>query len=169
MAWRRLTLFWKVLVGFAIIITALLIVIPDVLRGFGADTAALSPLRTINIAEVTYAATYPKSGYSPNLAFLGGMKDCSPKHACLLDNVLACPQGVGPAWCAKGTYLYNIQSSSFAGPYRDYWVTAVPVTVGSKLKNYCSGSNIAIRSEPAKARTAPYTLAECLVLPVDYR
>jgi hypothetical protein len=164
MPWPRQGFFWKVLLGFAVIVVALAIVISNVLRGFGPNIATLSPLRTIKTAEFTYAATYPHIGYAPNLAILGGMKDCGPKHACLLDNVLACPEGVGTAWCVKGMYRYNVQSSSRKAPYRDFWVTAAPITVEPNLRDYCAGPDSVIRSEPAKARTAPYTLAECLTL-----
>lgn len=131
--------------------------------------ACAATLRTINAAEATYAAAYPHFGYAPTLFVLGagGSQRCDRTHACLLDKVLACPESEGLGWCIKGRYRYNIQSSSKKAPYKDYWVTATPVEADAKLRNYCSGSDSVIRSKAAKPLKVPYTLAECLALPVD--
>ena len=47
----------------------------------------------MNVAQVTYAATYPERNYAPNLATLGidprNPKTESPEHAGLLDENLA--------------------------------------------------------------------------------
>ncbi|HZS26735.1 MAG TPA: hypothetical protein VFB76_05865 [Candidatus Angelobacter sp.] len=105
----------------------------------GPSTPHASNLRTINTAEVTYATNYEKIGFAPNLPVLGPApttRDCGPEHACLLDNVVACPDGIGQGWCVKSGYRYNVQSSSTEPPYKDYWITATPIKADPKLKNY---------------------------------
>lgn len=125
---------------------------------------------TINTAEITYAINYEKIGYAPNLVVLGPApttRDCGPEHACLLDNVVACPEGIGQGWCVKSGYRYNIQTSSTEPPYKDYWVTATPIQANPKLKNYCSTEDAVVRIESGAPRNRPYTRDECLAVPPD--
>ena|SRR6185312_7464031 len=173
MASSRRHLFWKALLVFVFALVALAIAIPNILMSkyFGPATPAESTFRTINTAEITYAATYPKLGYAPNLSVLGcvdiDMNHVNSKHACLLDTVVGCPAGIGTGWCVKSGIRYNVQSNSLRPPYKDYWVTSSPVEANPKHKNYCVGPDTVVRSEPARVLTVPYTLAECLALPVD--
>jgi hypothetical protein len=132
---------------------------------------AASTVRTLNITEVTYQATYPKIGYAPNLAVLGSdvpdIAQCRPRpeHACLVEATLACPTGVGTAWCVEGVYRYNIRSSSAEAPYKDYWITATPVQANPEFKNYCSGPDAVVRYEGGSPLSQPYsTLEECLAM-----
>ena len=55
------------------------------------ESSAVGSLRTINTAEVTYATTYPKVGFSSSLEVLGGAVPCdaSSTSACLVDQALA--------------------------------------------------------------------------------
>lgn len=72
-----------------------MIAIPNLLRSRMApgEASSVGGVRTINTAEITYASTYPKIGFSPSLAALGsGGTDChqpNEQHACLIDDVLA--------------------------------------------------------------------------------
>src|SRR5215472_11024706 len=101
MSTRALSPF-KVVSGIVIVLLALAVLIPNLLRsrmvgdpppwGQGAWN-----VRTINTAQVTYATNFEKIGYAPNLAVLGPANpgECGPQHACLLDPKLACTEGSG--------------------------------------------------------------------------
>jgi len=165
----------KIFIGVAVATVAVLPVVlpmPNSLRsqippGHGAQPSGT--IRSLITTEVTYLVTYPKMGYAPNLATLGpdvaDGAQCrpSPEHACLFD--FGCPTGVGTAWCVKGEYLYNIQTSSSEPPYKDYWITATPVRGNPELMNYCSLSDAVLRYEKAAPLSRPYTIEECESLP----
>jgi hypothetical protein len=170
-------LFLKIALGMVVVSLALAVLIPNLLRSrMTADpatpaAAARMTVNSINLAEITYATNYEKIGYAPTLAVLGpaGAGECSPEHACLLDAKLACSEGSGQGWCAYDGYRFNIQTSSSEPPYKEYWVTATPMQVSPKLRNYCSTSidDAAIHMESAAPLRCPYTREECLALPTD--
>ena len=161
----------KTFIGIAVamaVLISLAIVIPNLQRSrMSGPSAGASTVRSINTAQITYATTYPKIGYAPNLAVLGPAEsgNCDSSHACLLDLVTACPQGIGEGWCVKDFYRYNIQTSSTEPPYRDYWITATPIRPDPTGRNYCSASDAVIRSEQAAPLSRPYTLEDCQALP----
>jgi len=166
MGWRRTSIFWKVLLGFAVSVVALAIMVTRILSNL--DTPAESPFRVVRNAEKTYAGLFPEVGYASNLTVLGpGGPPCTSVHACLLDNVLACPEGTGAGWCPKGRYRYNVQSSSRRPPYKDFWLTATPIEWDPKLKSYCMSSDGRVTLGDTQPLKKPYTLTECLALPVD--
>ena len=69
----------KSLLIVAIFFIAALIAIPNLIRSpLPQGTSPVGSLRTINTAEITYASTYPKIGFSPSLAVLG----CGPDNIC---------------------------------------------------------------------------------------
>jgi hypothetical protein len=163
----------KTYIGVALamaILIGLAIVIPNLQRsGMGDRTTGASTVRTINTAEITYATNYPKIGYASNLAVLGPAEggNCNSSHACLVDEVVACPRGTGQPWCVKGAYRFNIQSSSSEPPYKDYWITATPVQANPEFRNYCSLSDAVMRSEQGAPLSRPYMLEECQALSYD--
>jgi hypothetical protein len=134
----------KTFIGVTVVIVVLLalaIVVPNLQRSRMGDppTPGASTIRILNTSQIAYSTIYPAQGYAPNLAVLGpDMPDipdashCHPTktHACLIDAKIACPSGIGTAWCANGLYRYNVQSSSTGPPYKDYWLTATPVSGG---------------------------------------
>src|SRR5438094_8975810 len=63
----------ELLIVVAIILIIAAIAIPNLLRARIAanEASAVSSLRTINTAEVTYSTTYPTVGYAATLAALG--------------------------------------------------------------------------------------------------
>ena len=87
----------ELLIVVAIILIIAAIAIPNLLRARIAanESSAVSSLRTINTAEVSYTTSYPNLGYSAALANLGpGAATCpaagpTAATACLIDNVLA--------------------------------------------------------------------------------
>ncbi|HEX8924694.1 MAG TPA: pili assembly chaperone, partial [Terriglobales bacterium] len=82
--------------------------------------------RSINTAEVTYAATYPDVGFAAALSNLGGTStgSASSASAGLLDQVLANGTKSGYTFTAVG-------SGASGGINTNYTVTALPLTVGT--------------------------------------
>src|SRR5216110_3398695 len=83
----------ELLIVVAIILIIAAIAIPNLLRARIAanESSAVSAVRTINTAEVTYSTSFPTTGYAAALANLGGATPCVPAIAtgCLLDSVLS--------------------------------------------------------------------------------
>ena len=87
----------ELLIVVAIILIIAAIAIPNLLRARIAanESSAVSAIRTINTAEVTYQSAYPTVGYASDLKSLGpGATVCAatgPTQAssCLIDNTLA--------------------------------------------------------------------------------
>src|SRR5258706_7023812 len=84
----------ELLIVVAIILIIAAIAIPNLLRARIAanESSAVSSVRTVNTAEVSYNSAYPTVGYSASLAELGSGGACPapPTQAtpCLIDNVL---------------------------------------------------------------------------------
>ncbi len=88
----------ELLIVVAIILIIAAIAIPNLLRARIAanESSAVSAVRTINTAEVTYLTAYPTVGYSATLVALGpgaGVQACpaggpTSAAACLLDSAL---------------------------------------------------------------------------------
>ena len=124
----------ELLIVVAIILIIAAIAIPNLLRSRIAanEASAVGSLRTINTAEVTYAATYPAQGFATALSVLGGTgTSASSATALLLDNVLgaASPGGSasGSANVKSGYSFYLTASGS--QPVPTYTSNANPVTV----------------------------------------
>ena len=85
----------ELLIVVAIILIIAAIAIPNLLRARMAanESSAVSSLRTINTAEVSYQSAYPATGYSADLLTLGpGGNTCSgatAANACLIDYTLS--------------------------------------------------------------------------------
>lgn len=104
----------ELLIVVAIILIIAAIAIPNLLRARIAanESSAVSSIRTINTAEVSYSMAYPTIGYSALLVQLGpgaGVYTCpagGPKStaACLIDGVLA--NNGNPAGNGKSGYSF---------------------------------------------------------------
>jgi type IV pilus assembly protein PilA len=175
---RRFRLMAIVIGALVMLVLAAAIVLPTLFRARMSDGGppGARHVRTLATSEITYSSTYPEQGYAPNLAVLGPDRPdaerigCRPStaHACLIDPNLGCSNGTGLAWCADRVYRYNIQSSSLAPPYKDYWITATPLEAAPERKNYCMTSDAVLRSESGPPLSRPYTLAECEKLQIDF-
>jgi hypothetical protein len=169
-----------IIIGLAAVILATVLILgfhrsPVAGGRFHGGQPGAQVVRTLNTAEITYATTYPEQGYAPDLATLGpgrpeatntGCQGPTTAHACLIDARVGCNAG-STAWCVSGPYRYSIQSSSSKPPYRDYWITATPIEARPEHKNYCSASDLVVRSEQSLPLSRPYTLAECLALKAE--
>src|SRR5512146_1743195 len=108
------------------------------------EASAISSIRTINTAQVTYAVTYPDSGYATDLASLGGSGAPTSAHAGLLDWVLGC--ATQP--CSKSGYLFKIVNAT-GSPVNSYGVTGTPAAVGTTgNRGFCSNNMNPVQFDP---------------------
>jgi type IV pilus assembly protein PilA len=156
----------ELLIVVAIILIIAAIAIPSLLRSrmLANQSAAASTVRTINTAEVTYQSTYPTVGYANTMVWLGpGAGTSCPATgptsiaACLVDSILG---AANPS--TKQQYQYQITDNGGAGtqlnPYVDYIISATPVSAATSGSiNYCSLSDLVIKSNGPPPVTAPIT------------
>ena len=112
------------------------------------ETSAIGNLRTLNTAEITYAASYPERGYTCKLSELGGFSpenESKPEHALLIDDTLASGK--------KGGYVFSIRGCGVR-PASKYQATAVPSDPESGMKAFCSDESAILRyAADSKAAT----------------
>jgi prepilin-type N-terminal cleavage/methylation domain-containing protein len=133
----------ELLIVVAIILIIAAIAIPNLMRSKIAanESSAISSLRTINTAEVTYATVYPSVGYSNDLPSLGGTPAvCSAPggatsaSACIIDQVLA---GATTLANAKSGYFFTYNLNGVVGGVNTaYTVSASPTIVGTAGQRY---------------------------------
>ena len=135
----------ELLVVVAIIGIIAAIAIPNLLRSRIAahEASAVATLRTINTAEVTYSSTWG-SGYSPDIASLGGPVPCmaaTAAKACLIDSLLS----VAPF--AKSGYTFAAAGNTVvSGGFVAFEANATPTTVDVTGKRaFCSDQTGVIR------------------------
>jgi len=103
------------------------------------ESAAVGGLRTLNTAEITYAASFPAHGFTCTLSDLGGMgggSGVTEHQAMLIDPRLAGGK--------KNGYLFAF-SGCDGTPASRYSVTAVPADPTSGTRAFCSDESAAIR------------------------
>lgn len=141
----------ELLIVVAIILIIAAIAVPNLLRSRIAanEASAVGSVRTINTAEVTYAATYPDTGFTTTLTSLGPTADAttaaSSTAAGLIDKVLASG--------TKSGYKFTLGGAS-GTPVTTYTVTAAPVTAGQTgQRGFFSDQSGVIRYDPAGSAT----------------
>ncbi len=143
------------------------IAIPNLLRSKIAanEASAVGSTRTINTAEITYQATYPKRGYAPDLASLGpdprrpGVQ--SPEHADFINETLANASCTGAAWCTKSGYQFRLTAACKLHVCTEYVVVATPVNANTGTRSFCSTSDGVIHLKAGPPLTAPVSVSEC--------
>lgn len=156
------------------------IALPNFLRARMAanESAAVSTVRTINTAQVTYSITYADKGYAADLATLGPGSEgscatpgyASAGHACLLDEILGSPNCTAGQWCTKGGYRYSSKAvCGEDGVCSNYVMTATPLVQGSTgYKSFCATSDAIIRVRRTGQVLRPLTVEECQAWPALY-
>ena len=154
----------ELLIVVAIILIIAAIAIPNLLRAKIAanESSAVSSLRTINTAEVSYTTAYPTVGYSAKLADMGpGATNTCPAagpaaaNACLIDNVLASG--------TKSGYTFVETPTASGGINTQYVVITQPLTFNqSGVRNFCSVEDAVIRY--GTNGTPPTDEASCAAL-----
>src|SRR5690242_21485236 len=140
----------ELLIVVAIILVIAAIAIPNLLRSRLAanEASAVSSIRTINTAEVTFSSTFG-IGYTTLPALSTPLVGCplaTSAAACLIDSSL----GTG----TKAGYTFAVIPSVGAGtpasPYAAFNSTGVPVVPGSSgQSDYCSDDSGVIRRDPS--------------------
>jgi len=129
----------ELLIVVAIILVLASIAIPSLLRSriSANEASAVASIRTINTAQVTYAVTYPDTGFASDLVQLGmppGSALPSSAASGLLDWVLGC--ATQP--CPKQGYLFSIGNIQ-GTPVSYYTINAIPAAPGQTgYRGFCS-------------------------------
>lgn len=150
----------ELLIVVAIILVIAAIAIPNLLNSRIAanEASAISSIRAVNTAQVTYAVTYPTMGYANDLAKLGSDSTgvASSNHAGLLDWVLGCASQP----CPKSGYQFTIPPASVAGtPIDSYSVVGTPITTGiTGHRGFCSDRMNPVLADPNGGATCTMTL-----------
>ena len=149
----------ELMIVVAIILIIAAIAIPNMMRArmSANEAAAVSAVRTIGTAEITYQSSYPTVGYAAQLSDLGagGVEPCVhlPTSACLIDDSLA----TASAPPGRSGYVYTAN-----GSLATFFVTAVPASNTSGQRSFCEVADNVPRVNPAG--TAIANEAACLAL-----
>jgi hypothetical protein len=102
------------------------------------DTAAVTSLRTITTAEITYAVSFPGMGYTCSLSDLDGFGGGTPNEhqAMLIESRLASGK--------KNGYIFTL-SGCDGPPATHFRLTAVPTMSGMGLRAFCSDQSGVVR------------------------
>jgi len=132
----------ELLIVVAIILVIAAIAIPNLIRSRMAanEASAVSSIRTINTAQVTYASTWG-IGYAALLSNLGGAAGCtaSSTTACLIDPILSAGTKSGYTFAAVG-------NNTVGGAVQGFEINATPVSSGTTgTRAFCSDQSGVIR------------------------
>ncbi len=155
----------------AAVLVVAAIAIPNLLRSRMAanEASAVGSVRTVNTAQVTYAATYPKRGYAPNLVTLGpdprGPNAQSPDHAGFLDGTLANERCTGDAWCTKSGFQFRVKAICKLQQCQEYVVIATPVSDNTGARSFCATSDGVVRFKVGAPSAVPVSVTGCKAWP----
>ena len=147
------------------------VAIPNLLRARTAanEAAAVGALRAINVAQVTYSATYPQRLYARDLAALGpdpsATSAVSAEHASLIDTDLGNPSCTGTNWCVKSGFRFRVTGSCTQRKCREFVAIATPITSNTGGKNFCSTSDGVIHAKPGPPMLTSVTASQCRAWP----
>jgi type IV pilus assembly protein PilA len=149
----------ELLIVVAIILIIAAIAIPNLMRAriSANEASAVSSLRTLNSAQISYNSNYPEVGYAASLAALSGT-NCNPPTsagACLIDTQLA--SGI------KNGYRITISGTGSTTPVSSYQFSADPLTPNQTgVRYFCSFADGVIR-----VGTASLTTCDTSVTPLQ--
>jgi len=146
----------ELLIVVAIILIIAAIAIPNLLRARIAanESSAVSSVRTVNTAQITFNSSYSTVGFASALSNLGGTS-CAPPNAtsaCLIDTQLASG--------SKSGYSFSLGGAS-GTPNATYQMFASPIQANqSGVRYFCSFADAVVRVNPsASISTCDYTQA----------
>ena len=147
----------ELLIVVAIILIIAAIAIPNLLRAriSANESSAVGSIRTINTSEISYATSFPTTGFSAQLADLKtGATPCTPiiTNACLLDDTLA---NATTAATSKSGYYFTY-AATVATPTVVYTIAADPAVANQTgVRGFFSDASGVIRgANPAPATAA---------------
>ncbi|HEY6387499.1 MAG TPA: type II secretion system protein [Candidatus Acidoferrum sp.] len=137
----------ELLIVVAIILVISAIAIPSYMRSRmqANEASAVSSLRMVSTAAITYSSTYVDVGFPTNLADMGGVNPCTATStsACLIDDSLAkgTKSGYSISWTGDG-----------ATPSVAYTLTGTPLVVGSSgQRMFCTDQTGLVHYDPSGA------------------
>jgi type IV pilus assembly protein PilA len=141
----------ELLIVVAIILIIAAIAIPNLLRARIAanESSAVSSIRTMNTAQVTYQSTYPTVGYSSAVTYLGpsastGCTTPASTNACLIDWLIAQATVAGSS--KSGYWFTATPSTSVNGVLSGYTLDGIPQQVNQTgVRGFCSNEDAVIR------------------------
>jgi type IV pilus assembly protein PilA len=141
----------ELLIVVAIILIIAAIAIPNLLRARIAanESSAVSSIRTMNTAEVSYQSAYPTVGFSSTLAALGpsasdGCTTPASTNACLIDWVVDQASVVGSP--KSGYYFGDTPAATVSGIIPGYTLSGIPASVNQTgVRGFCSNNDAVIR------------------------
>ncbi len=152
----------ELLIVVAIILIIAAIAIPNLLRARIAanESSAVSSIRTINTAEITFQSTYPSKGYADALKNLGpataagcGAATPTTTNACLIDFVVS---NAGAAATAKSGYYFLATPAASGGRNVGYTAGGAPASPNQTgVRGFCSNEDGVIRFIAAGVTPAP--------------
>lgn len=162
----------ELLIVVAIILIIAAIAIPNLLRARIAanEASAVSSLRTVNTAQVTFQSAYPTVGYASAMGPLGpgapgtACPAAGPKstNACLIDSVLSNATTVARA---KSGYWFRLGGAVGAGGtlVLTYTVGGAPAVFNQTgVRGFCSNDDAVIMFTPGAAGAAPVGIGGCV-------
>jgi type IV pilus assembly protein PilA len=141
----------ELLIVVAIILIIAAIAIPNLLRARIAanESSAVSSIRTMNTAQVTYQSTYPTVGYASAIAALGpaastGCTTPASTNACLVDWIVAQATAVATP---KSGYYFAYTPGTVAGALLvGYTIDGLPASINQTgVRGFCSNEDAVIR------------------------
>ena len=114
-------------------------VAPNVAMSAANGSAAVASVRTLNTAEISYAATFPARGFTCTLSDLGGMGGgggVTEHQAMLIDPRLASGK--------KNGYVFSLSGCN-GTPATRFNITAEPANPGAGTRAFCSDESAVIR------------------------
>jgi type IV pilus assembly protein PilA len=156
----------ELLIVVAIILIIAAIAIPNLLRARIAanESSAVSSIRTINTAQISYQSAYPTVGYSSTLAALGpaAAGACAAPtstNACLIDwAVSSATVTTAPK---SGYYFGNAMTGG-----QSYIAGGSPATFNqSGVRNFCSVEDGVVRFNNSGSSSLISTSSACVLLP----
>ena len=158
----------ELLIVVAIILIIAAIAIPNLLRAriSANEASAVSSVRTVSRAEITYFSTYPSDGYAGSLTALSGPpSNCQPTdlQACLIDASIATGQ--------KSGYQLQVTALLPSGTVNTAFVVgASPLTYNQTgVRDFCATTDAVIRGQNGNPGDVPITtVAPCVAIaPID--
>jgi type IV pilus assembly protein PilA len=151
----------ELLIVVAIILIIAAIAIPNLLRARMAanESSAVSSIRTMNTAEVSYLSAYPTVGYASTLKELGpttsgGCATPNSTTACLIDYTLSVATAA-TATNSKSGYYFGLATT---GGNTAYTVGGAAVKFNQTgVRSFCSIEDGVIRYQIPNAQQAPQT------------
>lgn len=156
----------ELLIVVAIILIIAAIAIPNLLRSRIAanEASAVAGVRTIVTGQMSYAMSYPTTGYAAQITDLGGNATAcatpGPSSACLIDDALATS-----ATTPKSGYVFATtgETSGTSTANTDFVAGAYPSSPGTTgVRMFCAEQSGVVRNDSTANTAVPANAAACV-------